>query len=661
MLITLQSNSDADCNDFRNFFKETVMIEPKSEIALVNISYNFESGITLTALNNTFTVKLAKDVATVITIPIGDYTPASFLTAIQTALNTFLTARPYEIGKLFKISATADSKNVLTIEFDYDPQEWQVDVVKKTATTDRQAIILSNTNAMSDSGDGIILQTSDTAGLNLATFESGSGGVNYPIWATASDTVKEPHGSFFFTPQQDNESIYVCLAEGGRPTNIATAQVQVRLLANGTYDIFEDNGAGGYQSILSGPAAYDSFIPFEIRVEQIGTTPVVIRYFYGGTEIIPSGTASRWLPRLNSQLICCGSFDDRRILNGIVPSNPTYTIQDCILTTNSSFTGGSGYITNEVVEITATGGNKTTAHVTSVDGTGAITQLRFLDHGGGIAAVGESMTIIGKISGSNNGVFTAGAPADSVDITTAGGAVGTGYTTAAANIILNDGVTVIAGAVTITAINGTDGVDDFSWNSYLPGQVLVGDILTIDQGTNNDCKLLVNAVDNDIPSLANVKWTTIAPGVDEPLIKQSNVSFIPGSGFATLTTLPSVTGDADPSLKSVGTTATTNQKETDQMLVNIEEFQLKSICKNGGIQKAVASVPYGQTQNPSGTSASGGYFFHESYNLNYHQLENAGVDNHNQLRVRLTDAVGEPLLQLKHPTTLTLDLRPRAK
>ena len=142
MLITLQSNSDADCNDFTNFFKETVMIEPKSEIALVNISYNFESGITLTALNNTFTVKLAKDVATVITIPIGDYSPESFLLAIQTALNTFLAARPYEIGKLFKISATADSKNILTIEFDYDPQEWEVDVVKKTATTDRQAIIL---------------------------------------------------------------------------------------------------------------------------------------------------------------------------------------------------------------------------------------------------------------------------------------------------------------------------------------------------------------------------------------------------------------------------------------------------------------------------------------------------------------------------------------
>jgi len=660
MLITLQSNSDADCNDFHNFFKETVMIEPKSEIALVNISYNFESGITLTALNNTFTVKLAKDVATVITIPIGDYSPASFLLAIQTALNTFLTARPYEIGKLFKISATADTKNVLSIEFDYDPQEWEVDVVKKTATTDRQAIILSNANAMSDSGDGIIIQTSDVTGLNLATFQSGSGAVDYPIWATASDTVKEPHGSFFFTPQQNNESIYVCLAEGGRPTDIATSNVQVRL-GDGTYDIFENNGAGGYQSILTGPTAYAGFEPFEIRVEQIEDTPVVIRYFYGGTEIIPSGTATRWLPRLNSQLICCGSFDDRRILNGIVPSDPTYSIQDCIVTTNSSFTGGSGYIANEVVELTATGGNKTTAHVTSVDGTGAITNLRFLDHGGGIAPAGESMTIIGKISGSNDGVFTAGAPEDSVDITTAGGAVGTGYTTAVANIILNDGVTVVTGAVTITTINGTNGVDDFSWNSFLPGQVLVGHILTIDQGTNNDCKLLVNAVDNDIPSLANVKWTTISPGVDEPLIKQSNVSFIPSSGFATLTTLPSVTGNADPSLKSVGTSATTNQKETDQMLVNIEEFQLKSICKNGGIQKAVASVPYGQTQNPTGSSASGGYFFHESYNLNYHQLENAGVENHNQLRVRLTDAVGEPLLQLKHPTTLTLDLRPRAK
>jgi len=365
------------------------------------------------------------------------------------------------------------------------------------------------------------------------------------------------------------------------------------------------------------------------------------------------------LPKKTSKLICCGSFDTKQIEDQIVPSGLSYEIADCISSENLTITTpGSGYLVNEVIELVASPSGATTrARITSVDGNGGIITFRVETHGGGIDAAGETISPTGKISGSTDAVITTGLPKDSVDITAAGGA--TAYTTAVADILL--GATTYTGAVNITAITGGGGVDDFSWTTQLPEQVNVGDTLTIVQGAANDCTLRVNAVDNNYPSVADIKWTTVKAGIDEPLMKQSQASFTPSTGFQTLTGLVRTSGDAEPSLEVIGTQPVNDGKETDQMLINVEEFQIQSICKEGGIQKAVASVPYGQRENPSGSDPTSGYFFYESYNLMYHQLENMGVENHNQLRVRITDAVGNPLSQLKHPTTITLDLKPRGK
>ena len=664
MLITLQSTNDADASDFRNFFKESVMIEPKSEIALVNMSYNFETGITVTNSNNQFQVKLGKDIESTITVPIGEYTADGFVTALENSLNTYINGRPYEIERLFEGDVTKDTDGKIKLEIKYAAQDWsQTPIRFIQGTEDRGDIDLSNAGLMLSGGDGIITNNFATGGLDGRTWRSGNASAANPVWASADDNPTQPHGYYKFTIQQNDASIYVCLNQNDRPATINTSDIQFRIRDTSFFDIFEKNSAGTPQSILTSTISYNAFDTFEIRVEQIEpiTLSKKIRYFQNGTEIISeiNPTADRFLPRPVSKMVCCGSFDTGVISAQIVDGGGTYEVTSCINTASMTIsTPGTGYLANEVVSLTATSGSESLARVTSVNGTGGITGLVFIEHGGNIDAAGENITIVGKISGANNGVLSTGVPDDSVDITLPGGA--TAYALGAADIQLQGGG-IVVGAVDITAINGTNGVDDFTWTSLLPNQVAVGDTLTIIQGAANDCELLVNATNSLVPSVGDVKWSTIAPGIDEPLIKQSQASFTPSAGFLGLTNLPAVSGDADPSLVSQGTSATTDGKETDQMLVNVEEFQIKSICKNGGIQKAVASVPYGQTQNPSGTSASGGYFFHESYNLNYHQLENAGVENHNQLRIRLTDAVGEPLLQLKHPTTITLDLRPRAK
>lgn len=110
-----------------------------------------------------------------------------------------------------------------------------------------------------------------------------------------------------------------------------------------------------------------------------------------------------------------------------------------------------------------------------------------------------------------------------------------------------------------------------------------------------------------------------------------------------------------------------SNRETDVMLVNLDDFQIKSICKDGGIQKSLASVPYGlQAPIMLGNAATvesefAGQFFYEPKNLNYHKLGNKQVENHNQLQVRLTDATGNPLLLLSHPTIITIDIKPVVK
>lgn len=100
-------------------------------------------------------------------------------------------------------------------------------------------------------------------------------------------------------------------------------------------------------------------------------------------------------------------------------------------------------------------------------------------------------------------------------------------------------------------------------------------------------------------------------------------------------------------------------RESQIMLVNLDDFEIKSVCRDGGVQKAIASIPYGEeVQNGDKFE---GEVYHESKVLMYQPLGNKHVINHNQLRVRLTDGAGNPLTLLEGITNLTIDVRPRAK
>ncbi len=82
MLITLQSNNDSDAASFSNHFKQNVIIPKDSKVALTDISYKFDSGITVSA-NTSFTLELGTEIIQNITISVGEYTDDSFVAALN--------------------------------------------------------------------------------------------------------------------------------------------------------------------------------------------------------------------------------------------------------------------------------------------------------------------------------------------------------------------------------------------------------------------------------------------------------------------------------------------------------------------------------------------------------------------------------------------------
>ena len=100
MLITLQSNSDSDAAMFTNHFKENIVIPKNSKVALTNISYKFDSGITVNA-TTIFTLVLGTEILQDITIPVGEYTDDEFVDALNLALTSAINAAAYRTQQAF--------------------------------------------------------------------------------------------------------------------------------------------------------------------------------------------------------------------------------------------------------------------------------------------------------------------------------------------------------------------------------------------------------------------------------------------------------------------------------------------------------------------------------------------------------------------------------
>ncbi len=192
MLITLQSDSDANANAFTNFFKEPVAIAPNSEISLVNMAYKFENSFTIDASNDEFTLDLGDGDEFTVALTNGNYTADGFLTELNAGLATALADEDYRIVRAFptafqKFAFVDSGKNQLKLTLDYAPEDWEISPVKPDADTD---IIREETHldqcSLTSEGAGIILNDNNTDAFNISFFNAGQSETvfNY-LWGNA--------------------------------------------------------------------------------------------------------------------------------------------------------------------------------------------------------------------------------------------------------------------------------------------------------------------------------------------------------------------------------------------------------------------------------------------------------------------------------------------
>jgi hypothetical protein len=703
MLITLQSNSDEDASDFVNFFRETIMIQPKSELALVNASYEFTKKIVIaTPLSFQMTLGGDGDIPATpteftMTLAAGTYTRNSLISTLnQSIADTYALQVPYYITKIFPAIEQGFSvdNEKLKIELQYSPADWTYPMVSSSATgiptaqvdvtkSDGSLTKYEQTTTDTTGGNGIInRQSSAVATGNVWTnnfFVSGESSVfsddSSVIWGTAEDTAgATPHGSVTFKITKHFEGC-VAFNDGKVPTDWENNKGSDVGAAGGIWF----DGAGNFQvyergatnlGAISASQACSLHTPFTFHFSQvaIGSTSEV-EYFYNGAPIALNGAAPRFELRPELKIVCGGCIKSLGFYGRLLPTTGTGTLgrAGMLNLTNVSFQGtNSGYLNGELATIgpNAKGGSQDVQLICSA--AGVITGLQSFQGSAPALADnftgGESgLTITGKASNNATATATALSVIDSchtLDTSLGAGAyvVGAGVLTGATS-----GATGVCDILAIDGGNMPTSVEITSGDGFV-----IGEHIKITNGTGTEAKFKPGWVEASNLGVHSLKWSTVrADDVDEPLVAHVKAGFSPSTAFTDRLGLGALAvQDASGGIEETGDVELTETRASSTMLVNVEQFQIKSICKDGGIQKAVASLPMGaEMPQEDGTSADvvEGKFYKEPYNILYHTLENPGVENHNQLRVRITDPVGNPLTDLKHPTTITLDLRPKGK
>ncbi len=695
MLITLQSNSDSDAMDFVNYFRETVQIPERAEVALLGCSYKFTKSFTVTALNQDYEIKLGDSGTINVQVPQGEYTVDTFLTALSDSLTVATDAQDYRILKAYPPTAQSwayknANKSTLVLTLHYAPVNWDETPVLKTTTDTRREIDLTSLAQMTDGGPGILLKTSISNSYDEGV-NAGTNTTTNIIWGDAlgHGTGETPHGVFRFQIPQDDAEAVICLKIGSKTTAFGTTgdwDFAIHFGAFKTYMVRERFN-GGINVVSNNPIAYQKFDFFEIRLDQTTVNSQnVARIFQkavDATNFIEVTTLTPVPDRLQYQdttkFVPGAGVKSPIIVNGILPnpaSIPASTgfSMNCVHNGLTITTAGQDYLEGELCVAEGSVSNAKADIRVSVNGSGAIQSFTVSNSQEGFQD-GEDILIEATVGQGVNGTLTYSSPVTDADKNLSTLVGGSNYSDGLADIQYNGGLTTITDAVNLTTSGG--GVTDFGWASkakvnligsdpVLSPGVAIGDVITIVQGGHTNASFTVENLRQVIPQIQNLGWSTTSLQVDEPLGEQNTARFDCDAEFSNLTGLPRTReGDASGPLEIEGTRSIGTDRETQQMLINIEEFGIKSICKEGGVQKAIAVLPYGSTE-PAVAGVAGqaqkidGQFYYEPYNMVYHKFENPMVVNHNQLRVRMTDALGLPLNQLQHPVTVTLDLRPRA-
>ena len=653
------------------------MIEPNSEIALVSSSYDM-GGHTIaikTGVNDTFTVNadptgfaLAIDV----TLNAGTYTLPALCTELLRATNASAAYSGTFTASVFPASArvvTEDHADAAKIKFEfaYEPQGG---IPPAYSTTE-------GTNGYTSYVSGEVL-----GGINL---EQGGAkrGLYYKNGTTdsyasgkvvsfSSNTLKGQAFGYSNVDASDGLE-YFCLSfkpgDGGEMligitdnANLPADEAPIQ------FRIGEDGGFQAYQRAING-----SIVRFDNPQNQVVDRSLIQRIIVPATVQSNGGLSNAvrfQSAALHTASVSAGTdytvneqvYDPTGrphyivasikspTLSGLIPVTANATgITGVVSKTNSALAPGDNYLVGEILVGTGGAGLGFRARVDSIDAAGRITDYTVTWAGENYTA-GDVITLTGQGSFRTNAAITATTVTTACTIEDAGTNWQVGDTP---GDIEGRGteieIAALSGTGEVTAVHITDEGTGYTG----------GNLTYTNPRAGNDLVLKFPFFVSNFATMNELKHNALVTGAGAlPQLDRNNRNRITfGAGLAdtlNLSTTPFNNAGDDLIIESA-TDMTSDSRLNNQMIVNLDNFPLKSIHK-GGNGQAVAVVPIGGS-----TNQDTGLFYQESFNLLYHKLHNREVINANEAHVRITDVNGSPLVGLLHPVTVNLDLRPATR
>lgn len=698
MLITLKSNllngtedNVNTANQFSNYFPGGLIIRPNSEIGLLNCTYNIQEGFVIEGAPLQIIMYIPPDTrAQVRQIPVGSYTGDELAAAIETALNVvpLMNASNNVFPSTgFKCSFD-DTKHEFTLDLPWDP----VDEVQYNINTDEYATV--NGSLISSGLQQPITGVPNTEqslyykNNNVETYLSNSmtsvrAGEVYNANAmgikVSNLATENPYFASYEIQATSTVGIEARIGfSHPNVTDVSNSNIQLALDGAGAGQTssvvaYENNGAGAPARIEFDPpataAANEQFrilLPVQYNSQaKDHENAIYQKYVNNAWETLKLASGSqRYTIKGSDSVVFRASIrtpafiNEPRITNGA----DVLTLGDGILE-GAGITlaaAGIGYMAGEAFTLAAGAAStvSATGFITGVDANGGITNLDLQNIGQGYQVEGP-LVITGLDSGSVNGTIN-------IVQVTAHATLATG----GANYAVGDVLSVQGGAqpdLRFTVLAENAGVitqlsiSANGNNNYANGTPMF--INKAGGAVNDHAQITLNNAASYYPSIKNLKMTGFvahpadnAQMIHNPLGLQQNIR----ADMSTLGPLIGITGvqhstipnpPISAGIDETGVAVTPNSRVANNLLVHLDNFPIKSKHK-GGEGRCIAALPYGD-----GTKS--GLFQDRSYNLVYHGLENKTEENHNEIRVRLTDAEGGLIQGLLHPTVINCDLRPR--
>jgi len=651
MLVTIASNNDNDASHFTNHFPEGLIIPKGASIGVVNCSYILREGYVIqTGINDVFQIKLGNMTDYIdVTIAAGSYETLDLLaTAVQTAIATAIGTQSAFIQACYPVAEQTvsgdDQASELTIHFVFDLASQDPDFLEVGVNTFVEGNVTGSKGGyINDNVQGAVV----APGGAQARTSNGGANQNFLV-ASHKNPTTGAYEAIFRAEYQSVGYESQLLLKTSANQGPASSPIQVVFTGAGQVEIYELIG-GVRTQINSGAQAIASGNRVEIRVPEVDPDQqqtIVASYFItagGQTSEIPvvAPAAGRRAISQYDEFIPAVDFVTNSASGIVVPGNS----KNNALNDFNINALGANYEVGDFVQQNSTTGAGSGIHaiISGTDGNGGVTDIKLVATGS-LHAGGD---IIGFGGGNGNGFeLRVGSTFASIALTTGGSGYvqgqdynvtgGTGAGAQVKALAVNAGV--------VTAVSVVTGGSGYS----------LGDVLTLSAGgSNSDCTITIGRPVEQVNRITNARATLIAAPMNmRPLVLKRIIRVKMGTfndlfnGHARYDTQ---SGD----LKITSGKIVSNNRAASNIHIQLNDFGPIESREKGSNGKTVAVVPLGDN-----TNTATGLFNNELFNIVYHKLQNPEPLSNNEMSVRLTDFNSNTLPSLRHPVTITFDIRP---